>query len=65
LAATGHGHPDIDWRSHVAQEHERAAIHFFETMAQRYDETPKVIYEIYNQPRAPDHQVEGHDRCIR
>jgi aryl-phospho-beta-D-glucosidase BglC (GH1 family) len=40
----------IDWHSHLAQEHERAATRFFETMAKRYGETPNVIYEIYNEP---------------
>lgn len=40
----------IDWHSHLAQEHERAAIRFFEAMATRYGETPNVIYEIYNEP---------------
>jgi len=40
----------IDWHSHLAQEHTRAAIGFFEAMAQRYGNTPNVIYEIYNEP---------------
>ncbi len=40
----------IDWHSHLAQEHTRAAVDFFATMAQRYGDTPNVIYEIYNEP---------------
>ncbi|WP_349261230.1 glycoside hydrolase family 5 protein [Povalibacter sp.] len=40
----------VDWHSHLAHDHEAAAVRFFESMAQRYGATPNVIYEIYNEP---------------
>lgn len=38
----------IDWHSHDLIEEE--AIEFFEKMAQKYGESPHVIYEIFNEP---------------
>ena len=40
----------IDWHSHDAENHEAEAINFFRSMAERYGDTPNVIYEIYNEP---------------
>ena len=40
----------IDWHSHHAENHQAAAISFFQEMAQTYGNYPNVIYEIYNEP---------------
>ena len=40
----------IDWHTHHAEDHQAAAIAFFEEMAQTYGNHPNVIYEIYNEP---------------
>ena len=40
----------IDWHSHHAEDYRDDAIDFFREMAQRYGDTPNVIYEIYNEP---------------
>ncbi len=40
----------IDWHSHHAEDHQAAAIAFFQEMAQTYGNNPHVIYEIYNEP---------------
>jgi endoglucanase len=38
----------IDWHSHGVQT--KAAIQFFEEMAQKYGKYPNIIYEIFNEP---------------
>jgi endoglucanase len=38
----------IDWHSHGIQT--KAAIQFFEEMAQKYGKYPNIIYEIFNEP---------------
>ena len=40
----------IDWHSHDAQNHPEDAVAFFTHMAEKYGDTPNVIYEIYNEP---------------
>ena len=40
----------IDWHTHHAEDHQAAAISFFQEMAQTYGNHPNVIYEIYNEP---------------
>jgi endoglucanase len=40
----------IDWHSHRAEKDPAAAVAFFTAMAQKYGNTPNVIYEIYNEP---------------
>jgi len=40
----------IDWHSHHAEDHQAAAVSFFQEMAQLYGNNPNVIYEIYNEP---------------
>ena len=44
----------IDWHSHHAEDFEEDAVQFFTQMAQRYGDTPHVIYEIYNEPITRD-----------
>lgn len=38
----------IDWHAH--EPHEAEAIAFFAEMAQKYGESPNVLYEVYNEP---------------
>lgn len=38
----------IDWHAH--QEHRQEAVQFFSEMAQKYKDTPNVIFEIWNEP---------------
>lgn len=40
----------IDWHDHHAQDHQAAAVAFFTRMAQRFGNSPHVIFEIYNEP---------------
>jgi endoglucanase len=40
----------IDWHSHRAEKDPAAAVAFFTAMAEKYGNTPNVIYEIYNEP---------------
>jgi endoglucanase len=40
----------VDWHSHTAENSTEKAIEFFSEIAQRYGDTPNVIYEIYNEP---------------
>ena len=44
----------IDWHSHHAEDFRDESVEFFREMAQRYGETPNVIYEIYNEPITRD-----------
>lgn len=39
-----------DWHSHHAEDNPQAAIAFFTDIAEKYGETPNLIYEIYNEP---------------
>ncbi len=43
----------IDWHSHFLVED--SAIEFFSAMAQKYGDTPNVIYEIFNEPPGYDY----------
>lgn len=40
----------IDWHSHHAEQHPEAAVDFFSRMAEKYGDSPNVIYEVYNEP---------------
>ncbi len=40
----------VDWHSHRAEQNQAEAIAFFESIAQRYGDTPHLLYEIYNEP---------------
>lgn len=40
----------IDWHDHNAQNHTEQAKAFFGEMAQKYGNSPNVIYEIFNEP---------------
>ncbi len=44
----------IDWHTHHAEDNKAAAISFFQEMAKTYGTHPNVIYEVYNEPEAPD-----------
>jgi len=44
----------IDWHSHHAEDFRADAVQFFTEMAQRYGDSPHVIYEIYNEPITRD-----------
>ena len=44
----------IDYHSHHADEHPDNAKEFFRYMAQKYGTYDNVIFEIYNEPIAPD-----------
>ena len=44
----------IDWHSHHAEDFQDDAVQFFTEMAQRYGDSPHVIYEIYNEPITRD-----------
>lgn len=39
-----------DWHSHHAEDNPDAAIEFFTGLAEKYGDTPNIIYEIYNEP---------------
>ena len=50
-AAIEHGiYVIIDWHDHHATDHLREAKEFFAEMAQKYGDTPNVIYETFNEP---------------
>jgi endoglucanase len=40
----------IDWHDHNAHNHTDQAKTFFTEMAQKYGNTPNVIFEVYNEP---------------
>ena len=40
----------IDWHDHNAHNHTDQAKAFFTEMAQKYGNTPNVIFEVYNEP---------------
>ena len=40
----------IDWHDHTASDHRTQAQAFFADMAQRYGNTPNVLYETWNEP---------------
>jgi endoglucanase len=40
----------IDWHDHNADQHRSQAQAFFSEMAQRYGNTPNVLYETWNEP---------------
>ena len=40
----------IDWHAHDAHNNEGAAVQFFREQAQKYKNTPNVIFEPYNEP---------------
>lgn len=40
----------IDWHDHNAQNHEKQAKEFFGGMAEKYKDTPNVIFELFNEP---------------
>lgn len=40
----------IDWHSHDAEQNQSQAISYFTDAAQKYKDTPNVIFEIYNEP---------------
>ena len=40
----------IDWHDHHAENHLAQSKAFFAEMAQRYGDTPNVMYELYNEP---------------
>lgn len=40
----------IDWHDHTASDHRSQAQAFFADMAQRYGNTPNVLYEVWNEP---------------
>ncbi|HEX2855767.1 MAG TPA: cellulase family glycosylhydrolase [Opitutaceae bacterium] len=42
----------IDWHDHTASDHRAQAQAFFADMAQRYGNTPNVLYEVWNEPLA-------------
>jgi endoglucanase len=42
----------IDWHDHTASDHRAEAQAFFADMAQRYGNTPNVLYELWNEPLA-------------
>lgn len=44
----------IDWHTHHAEDYKAQAISFFQEMARTYGTYPNVIYEVYNEPEAPD-----------
>ncbi|MGB3624846.1 MAG: glycoside hydrolase family 5 protein [Henriciella sp.] len=39
-----------DWHSHHAEDNPEAAVEFFTGLAEKYGDTPNIIYEIYNEP---------------
>ena len=50
-AAIVHGiYVIIDWHDHHATDHLKDAKKFFAEMAQKYGDTPNVIYETFNEP---------------
>ncbi|HEY7883917.1 MAG TPA: glycoside hydrolase family 5 protein [Cellvibrionaceae bacterium] len=42
----------LDWHSHHAEDYPEVAIEFFTHFAEKYKNTPNIIYEIYNEPIA-------------
>jgi len=40
----------IDWHDHKAENHIAQSKEFFKTIAQKYGNTPNILYEIYNEP---------------
>jgi endoglucanase len=40
----------IDWHDHNAHNHTDEAVAFFEKIAEKYNQYPNIIYEIYNEP---------------
>lgn len=40
----------IDWHDHQATNHPDQALAFFSEMAERYADTPNVIFEVFNEP---------------
>ncbi len=42
----------IDWHDHTASDHRSQAQAFFAEMAQKYGNTPNVLYEVWNEPLA-------------
>ena len=40
----------VDWHSHHAEDHTNEAIAFFSEVAEKYGDTPNIIYETYNEP---------------
>lgn len=40
----------VDWHSHHAEDYTAEAVAFFSEVAQKYGNTPNLIYEIYNEP---------------
>lgn len=53
----------IDWHAH--DEHREEAIKFFSEMAQRYKDTPNVIFEIWNEPIGKSwEQVRGYSQAV-
>ena len=40
----------VDWHSHHAENFEAEAKAFFAEVAQKYGDSPNIIYEIYNEP---------------
>ncbi|MFK5974778.1 MAG: glycoside hydrolase family 5 protein [Flavobacteriaceae bacterium] len=40
----------VDWHSHHAEDYTAEAVAFFSEVAQKYGDTPNLIYEIYNEP---------------
>ncbi|MFP4165202.1 MAG: cellulase family glycosylhydrolase [Chitinispirillaceae bacterium] len=49
----------IDWHSHTAEQQQSQAVTFFTEQAQRYKDTPNVIFEIYNEPKTAGGAEEG------
>lgn len=41
----------VDWHSFHAQDYPDDAVAFFRLIAEKYGDTPNLIYEIYNEPR--------------
>ena len=40
----------VDWHSHRAEDNADDAVSFFRRVAERYGDSPNLIYEIYNEP---------------
>src|SRR5690606_417905 len=40
----------IDWHDHEATAHQSEAQAFFSEMAEKYGDTPNVLYEVFNEP---------------
>lgn len=40
----------VDWHSHHAEDHLEEAKSFFAEVAQKYGDSPNIIYETYNEP---------------